>query len=278
MRLRRCALQQTLADKNSILGRHGDSAAQLIFSLRFLHEVDDCTALLRAAGDTELANSLQQAKAAKRAALPQLLFRALLAGPEFRQLWHSPEQQRQAYPPGQRDRAVLALQRWQQLQLQWLSASHYHHYSEVIGLLNDIRHGMGGELLRFQHQALSGLTRANALLTQRVAGRPLCLSGAPTAQAIRYQALLKRRFIADLQPLAALASRHQHQLMAALSPLEETLDRALQAHGAGLPAAYRQWRSQRDALLKSVQDSHRQHVLLNSQLIAQCGLTLGAAP
>ncbi len=277
LQLQRCALQQTLADKNSILGRHSDAAAQLVFTLRFLNEVDACTSQMKAAGNKELTATLQAAKTAKHRQLPRQLANALLAGPEYRALWHSPAQQRQPYPPQQQDSAVRALQRWQQLQTVWLQGRDYHLHAEVLGLLNDIRRGLGGELLIFQGRALQGLQQANALLAQRISGRALCLNGSPTAQAKRYQAVLHRRFVGDIQPLAARANRHQQALMKAVHDIEATLDDALRPNGAALPGNYQQWRVHRDALLTEVLLKHRQHVALNSQLLKQCGLA-GSTP
>lgn len=271
LRLRRCALAQTLAERNSILGKHRNDATELVFTLRFLDEVQGCITERQVAGDTELAATLLAAQALKQRQLPVLLNNALLAGQEYRQFWTSPPEQRQAYPRQYNDRAIVALQRWHQLQQQWLSASHYHRHDEVMEILDELRAGLGGELLRFQSQTLAGLVAANQLLKRRLETRPLCLQGSPTPQAKRYQAVLRRHFIETLQPLAAQSHRHQHALTTTVRAIEAELAGQLQKTG-GLAEPYRNWQAQRDTLLSSSTAAQRQHVSLSRRLLEQCGL------
>lgn len=275
LRLRRCALSQTLAQRNSILGKHRNDATELVFSLRFLDEVQSCISELLAAGDTELAATLDAARDLKQRQLPALLNNALLAGEEYRQLWTSPPQQRQPYPSPYSDRAIAALQRWQQLQAQWLAGHHYRNHQEVMEILNALRTGLGGELLHFQFQTLAGLSAANQLLGQRLKGRPLCLQGSPTPQAKRYAAVLRRHFIETLQPLAAQSHRHQHALMATVKAIEAELTDYLESDG-GLAEPYRNWQAQRDTLLNRTSAAQRQHVSLSRELLEQCGLAPGS--
>lgn len=267
LRLRRCALGQTLAEKNSILGRHGDHAAALIFTLRFLDEVDSCISTL---GDDApaLVASLQSAKQRKRAQLPAQLFNALIAGPEFRQLWTAPAQQRQSYPPMQRDVAVAALAHWRLLQTQWLAGRDYQRHSELLPLLADIRRGLGGEWLHYQRQARQGLEQANALLAQRLRGRPLCLTGGANQNARIFAQVLHKQFIAGIQAEAGLANRHQQALLAELA----AIDAALAAQQA-LPPSYLVWQQQLSRLGEDLLQAFRRHVKLSGELLAQCGLS-----
>ena len=271
LRLRRCALSQTLAEQNSILGRHRDSATDLVFSLRFLDEVEPCIAYLKSEDDNDLANTLATVRDHKQQQLAHRLANALLGGGEYRQLWSSSPDQRQAYPDATQDQATRALQRWQHLQQQWLSGQGFDAHTDVVAILETLRAGLGGEMLHFQAQALAGLQQANALLQQRIDGRPLCLQGSPTPRAQRYAAVLHRQFIGSIQVLAAQSYRHQNALLTATRAIETTLAEHL--GDTALPAAYRQWQTERDALLKAVTASHREHVSLSSQLLKQCGLS-----
>tara|TARA_Y100000782_G_scaffold113656_1_gene147300 strand:+ start:27524 stop:28573 length:1050 start_codon:yes stop_codon:yes gene_type:complete len=267
LRLRRCALGQTLAEKNSILGRHGDNASALLFALRFLDEVDACIEILDDS-EAELKASLLSAKRQKRKQLPALIFNALIAGPEFRELWQAPAQHRQPYPPEQRDVAVTALAHWRVLQQQWLAGLDYHRYRELIPILADIRRGLGGEWLRFQRQSNSGLKQANALLEQRLNGRQLCLTGSANENARIFAQVLHKLFIAGIQAEASLANRHQQALLTELEGLSGEL-----AVQLALPSAYQAWQKQLTERGEQFLKAFQRHVQLSGELLEQCGLS-----
>ena len=212
-------------------------------------------------------------RAQKQQQLARRLVNALLAGNEYRLLWSSPPDQRQTYPSANNDIAIAALERWQHLQQRWLAGDNYGAHTEVIPILAALRAGLGGEMLHFQAQTLAGLTSANALLKQRLDGRPLCLQAAPTPRAKHYQAVLHKQFISNLQPLAAQSHRHQHALMNVIKAIERTLTMHLDKNE--LPTAYTTWQEQRDTLINTTTTAHRQHVSLSQQLLQQCGLSTG---
>lgn len=264
MRLRRCKLGQTIAEKNSILGRHGDAAAALVFSLRFLDEVDAC---IDGLDDVSLISSLEDARAKHRENLAKLLFNALIAGPEFREAWHAPAQTRQAYPPQQHDVAATALRHWLTLQERWLQGKELHRYPEIVPLLETLRRGLGGEWLHFQREAIQGLETANAIISQRVDGRPLCLNGQANHRATVFASVLERVFIEGIQTQASAANRHQQALLEALNAVTSSFSGQLQ-----LPDGYREWQQQLLTLRERLLQAHRRHVALSSALLQQCGL------
>lgn len=274
LRLGRCKLGQTLARRNSILGKHGDAASLLLFDLQFLSQVDDCAARLADRDQHALAEALLRAKRVKAKELPRRIFAASLAGPEFRELW-SPPEQRQTYQPSGEDVAVAALQRWALWQGRWLagdwSAGLGDNGDGLLNTLGQIRQGQGGHLLQAQRSALGNLQRARDTLQQRLLGRPLCLKPQPTPKADHLRALLQARFVGDLQPRAALINRHQQQLNTAMEAIELSLFNAMEA----VPVEYLIWRDRRMALLRQTTQAYREHVETASALLEQCGLTAG---
>lgn len=275
LRLGRCKLGQTLAQRNSILGKHGDAASLLVFDLQFLSQVDNCAISLAARDQHALADALLRAKKVKAQELPRRIFAASLAGAEFRELW-SPPEQRKTYQPNGEDVAVAALQRWATWQAQWLAGNWSAGLEDGSGdalltTLGEIRQGQGGQLLQAQRIAVSHLQRASDILQQRLHGRPLCLKPQPTPKANHLRALLQARFVGELQPRAARINRHQQQLNAAIAAIELPLFDAMEA----VATEYLTWRGQRVALLEQATQAYREHVESASALLKQCGLSPG---
>ena len=274
LRLRRCKLRETLAERNSILGRHGDASSHLIFDLRFLNEAPACIEELKADDDSELAQALIDAQASKQRDFPARLFMALLAGKEFRQIWQPPQRQRD-YPPQAADPAVQALRQWQRWQAAWLRGEWQHNGDALLETLGQLRHGRGGELLAFQQTTLDGLRRSTAMIHQRVEDRPLCLNRQPIKEARYFQNVVSQFFITGLQRQASAANRHQLALLGVVRQIETDLAAALSAQGTALPKAYQHWQEQRDALLDATKAAQRDHVAAVEALLTQCGLTPG---
>lgn len=280
LRLRQCQLSQVLAERNSILGKHGDASARLLFDLHFLSKVDACIDSLSSKGDRELIAQLRDARAQKKQYLPSVIFTALIAGPEFRRLWQRPQQDI-TYPRRHDDIAVAALSRWHALQSQWLAlASGAEHPptqwqvkdSDIYALLADIQLGLGGALLVFTEDSINGLSRSVALLRQRIDGRPLCLTGSPTAAARQFHGLLQGLFVNELQADASLANRHQYALHSAVVKIEEQLLGAMTERGQAVPEAYLRWRAAREQVLREHLSLQRRHVETAGRLLDQCGL------
>lgn len=167
LRMRRCALRETVAQRNSILGKIGDESAQLIFDLRFLSEAQVCIQLLTDDGNNTLASQLSEAVKQKRQELPGRIFAASIAGDEFREFWQAPPDLR-GYPIAGEDPSLLALARWQRWQNQWLSGNWQHNGNDVLTTLGQIRLGGGGALLKAQQLYIHELLRATNIIDQRV--------------------------------------------------------------------------------------------------------------
>ena len=276
LRMRRCALRETIAQRNSILGRHGDASAKLIFDLRFLSEAEDCIQILNSDGKKSLATQLREAVNLKKRELPNRIFLASIAGAEFREFWHAPPDLR-AYPNEGKDPSIAALARWQRWQQQWLSGNWQHNANDVLLTFGEIRLGDGGALLRAQQLNTHELARASEIIKQRLNGRPLCLKPSPTAAAEQFRNVLSSRFISRIQTQASLINQHQYALLEQILAIENTLFSAMTTEKIAVPAAYLTWVKQRDELLEKATQAQRQHVKVAAELLAQCGLSPGGS-
>ncbi len=284
LRMRRCALRDTIAQRNSILGRHGDAAARLIFDLRFINQATVCQKILVEDGLMALAAQLQAATLVKQRELPARIFAASLIGPEFRQFWQIPVDLG-TYPLSGKDPSLAALARWQQWQTEWLSqpgsmadwsSLTWQQFSEdVLNTLGQIRLGAGGSMLAAQRVNLAGLTTASAIITQRVNGRPLCLNPQPTPAATHFQGTLRSVFIQQLQKQASAINQHQFNVMTIMAEIEDKLLTVMAANQLAIPKAYLDWQKQRDNLLLATDQAQRKHVALAGELLKQCGLQPG---
>ena len=274
LRMRRCALRETIAERNSILGKHGDASAKLIFDLRFLSEAEDCIRVLEEDNNDTLALQLEEAVKLKTRELPARIFSASLAGAEFRELWHAPPDLK-GYPTTEQDTGIAALSRWSDWQHQWLNGDWHHDSNAILETLGEIRLGHGGTLLKAQQVNIQGLQEATSIIAQRVSERPLCLNHSPTAAAEQFRNVLSSRFIARIQKQASLINQHEFALFSQIDAIESELLSAMAQHDLVIPSAYRNWLAQRKSILDKAKQAHRQHVEIAGELLAQCGLSPG---
>tara|TARA_R110001592_G_scaffold59660_3_gene181048 strand:- start:10170 stop:11273 length:1104 start_codon:yes stop_codon:yes gene_type:complete len=274
LRMRRCALRETIAQRNSILGRHGDESAKLLFDLRFLNEARECIQLLKDDGNDSLASQLSDAARLKQQELPKRIFAAGIAGDEFREFWKMPPDLRD-YPSSGEDPSIAALARWQRWQHQWLAGNWEHDANDVLTTLGHIRMGGGGSLLKAEELNTRELRAAAKLIDQRISGRALCLKPSPTSSAQQFRNVLGSRFIGVIQQQASLINQHKYGLLNNIDTIENELFSAMAAQDAEVPQAYLNWLSQRTALLANATKAHQRHVKLAGELLSQCGLSPG---
>jgi hypothetical protein len=284
LRMRRCALRDTVAQRNSILGRHGDAAARLIFELRFISQAPACEKILIEDGQAELAGQLKLAAQSKQQQLPARIFAASIIGPEFRAFWQMPVDL-SAYPLYGKDPSLSALSRWQRWQTQWLEQPHHmadwssikwqQFSDELFNTLGEIRLGAGGSMLAAQRENLAGLNIASSIIRQRIDGRPLCLKPQATPAASHFRGALNAVFIAQLQKQASAINQHQFDVMTTMHGIEEDLLAAMNTNKLVIPEAYIAWQMQRDELLQATIQAQRQHVTVAGALLSQCGLNPG---
>ncbi|MBW2939704.1 DUF3080 family protein [Zhongshania aquimaris] len=275
LRMRQCALRETIAERNSILGRHGDASAKLIFDLRFLSEAETCIDILHSEGKASLAATLREAANLKQRELPNRLFAAGIAGAEFREFWQAPPDLRSYHPDRGDDPSIAALARWNRWQQQWLAGNWQHDTDEILSTLGKIRLGDGGALLKAQQLNTAKLKAAADIIEQRLVGRPLCLKASPTPAANQFRNVLSSYFITQIQQQASLINRHQFAILSEMTPIENELLAAMRANELPVPTAYLDWLKKRSELLDKATDAQRQHVERAGALLSQCGLAPG---
>ncbi|MDF1692925.1 MAG: DUF3080 family protein [Zhongshania sp.] len=284
LRMRRCALRDTIAQRNSILGRHGDAAARLIFDLRFISQAATCQKILKEDNLIALAAQLEIAAQIKQRELPARIFAASLIGPEFRQFWQMPVDLN-VYPLKGKDPSLAALARWRQWQTEWLSepeamaawsSIEWQQFSDtLLNTLGEIRLGAGGSMLAAQQLNVNGLISASSIIAQRVNGRPLCLKPQPIPAAEHFRGALNSVFISQLQAQASRINQHQFAVMAVVGSIEHDVLAAMTKNNLAIPPAFIEWQAQRDNLLVATTEAQRHHVALASALLSQCGLSPG---
>jgi hypothetical protein len=281
-----CELQQTLAQRNSSLGKLGTESQRLLHDLAFIHQAPDCIATLQQR-DEELAQQLQTALDNRRSLLPASIWHATLGAREFGLFWQAPLLL-QDYPQRTGPELLAAIESLQRMSVLWLQGSTgaaagsseetVDHDSKRTGYaarssaleaaLDTIRGGDGGRLYRALALQAAHLERGNAMARQRLDRKPLCYPGRNNPQGDILLNVVQKFWLQGLQGWSAQLSQRYYQLWPALQSLEATL-------AAGEPAAYRRWRQQRDQQIERLLNAPRHHVAAIRPLLEQCGLAPG---
>ena len=262
LRLRGCALQTTVARRNSSLGRLAPPSQRLLLELAFLREAPACIDRLRDGGDEALATLLVEAEAQKHRQLPALIFNATLGNREFRDFWRG-DDALDNYPEETSSLVVTALERIDTDTRRWLGGDYRADESRFELALSDISRGDGGELLRALQLQSAWLAAANRALDQRLSRGELCREGLLPGAAPILRSVVKQYFIAGIQPWSTGLNQRYHELLTPLQSLEQQLE-------AVLPDSYRQWRTRLAAILARGRAAPRQHVRGLQTLLGPC--------
>jgi hypothetical protein len=101
---------------------------------------------------------------------------------------------------------------------------------------------------------------------------PLCAPGLRPEAADILANVVRKYFIAGIQPRAAALNRRYHELLPPITELEALLEKAL-------PPAYQTWRQQRDEQLAALTRAPREHVTQLQTIQQACGTNpMPAAP
>jgi len=262
--LNACELGQVVARRNSSLGKVSPPSQRLIYHLDFLRTAPNCISWLRDQGERELATALQAAWIGKRERLPQLIWQGLFTGQEFRAFWQRPHYL-EGYPEGVGPELIAhitLLDRWVQ---QWLSGDYRVESRNLELLLAQIARGDGGRLIEALAVQSGALARANRLIDQRLARRPVCFAGKRSNEAEIFQNVVTRFWLGDLQRWSAAVNQRYFQLLPAIDALEQRL-------APGEPAPYRHWRVARNDALAGWAAAPAGHIAAIKRIYAQCGL------
>lgn len=262
LRLRGCALQATVARRNSSLGRVAPPSQRLLLELAFLREAPPCINKLDSDGERELAGQLRGAIKRKTAQLPRLIFNATLASIEFRDFWRATRLPPD-YPSNTNSLVVTALEHIVSDSRRWLAGDYAADERRFELALSTVAQGDGGELLRalqLQHHALS---QANRLIEQRLAQGPLCRTGLKPDAADVLRTVARKYFVGEVQRWSANLGQRFHALNPPFTTLENTLSGVL-------PPSYRQWQVARNELLSEGMDAPAAHVSQLQALLGSC--------
>lgn len=261
-----CELQFTIGERNSSLGRVATDSQRLLNTLQMLRQAPACIEALMQGEREEDARQLQQLMSQKQRQLPALIYNAVLAGPEFRELW-SPRMPTD-YPDNTNSDVIDALQRLVGYVEGWLAGDLAANGAELELTLAELRLGDAGALLQGLAIASAGLERAGSVVESRLARRPVCLSGRPNAMSRTFERVVLGYFIGSVQRRQAVLNRRQYELLASIWRLETLL---LEVQ----PAAYRGWADRRDRALRQYREAPRAHVEQLKKVFQQCGSDFG---
>ena len=261
-----CELQVNIGRRNSTLGRNASSSQVLLLDLEFLHQVPPCAAKLKAGGEEQLASTLEALAEERKNSLPQRIFNALLAGPEFLALWQLPPHLGD-YPVRVSSDVIASLDYFDATIRQWLNGDYSVNFatdnSELEGHLATLRAGDGGALLLASTMLNKTLEQASKLLIESNEDRPLCPQGRVSRRAEIAQNVVAKFFTAHTQPWLASVHARRHGLMTPISAIEEQLE-------AILPQNYRQWQQQRNQTLAATSSAPRDHITAIKAIFSSC--------
>lgn len=262
LRLRGCALQTTIAKRNSSLGRVAPPSQKLLLELAFLREAPACIEKLTQEGREALAQLLLENYELKKSQLPQLIFNATLASPEFRDFWRSTEPLAR-YPEATSSVPVAALENIAADAARWMSGDYSAQEERFESSLFQISRGDGGELLRALEQQGGYLREADRLTeTQRSSGG-LCARGLEPKAAKIIRNVVTKYFAGGIQLWSAQLNTRYHALLPPIQRLEQL---TLQIQ----PTAYSAWVEQRDAALNANLSAPLDHVRAMQGLLGNC--------
>ncbi len=267
--LRDCKVHLAIAERNSQMGKVARSSQRLKIDLDILAHGPACLTKIE---NLELRNKLEAYLKVKRKALPQRLWHALLAEPEYRQLWHDSGHMN-TYPTmissaaQQLNNDLVALHDFSARVLAGQFEIDAKEFDDLERKLGRVRHADAGQLLGALSRLTVDIELANDAITQTLE-RKLCLKQTPTPAAKNFQTVVNKFFIAGVQAHAVELIRRHNQIMPSINKLEETL----------LPHAkleFKRWVIQRNLEQRRAKNVTKEHALLIQRLFEQCGIAAG---
>ena len=258
-----CELQVNLGRRNTQLGRTASPSQRLLLDLEFLDLAPACITLLQERGDTELANTLEQASKERMDLLPMSLYQSILQGPEWQLFWERPTALGD-YPASTSSLIAESLSRLIDLSVAWLDGDWSASNREFELLLSDLRAGDGGPLLLAHYRASGALQRATELLQGTQSTAPLCPYGQPTDRSRALEQVVTRFLIGGVQPWLVTLRQRKELLLPPIKKLEQSL-------ASELTDEYRHWIATRDAVLDGLNAVTRSHIAQIQAALADCG-------
>lgn len=254
-----CELQTVVAKKNSSLGKQASRSTQLVSELDFLRLGETCLPLIEESNQ-KLAQKLREVMAEKQKQLGYHIWRATLAGPEYRALWHYDENNRYESDPA----LIQALNLLNADVERWLGGDFSVDSHAIESRLEVIQTGRGGALL-FGWQSLANeLDAASFIASQRLTKGAWCAEDYRPKSVEIFNSVVRRYFIAGVQQKVAGMNRASLELDAVIGVMESQLAFAESP-------AYLRWRKQRSEIFDRGRASMVSHAKALEPLMRQCG-------
>lgn len=262
LRLRGCALQTTVARRNSSLGRVAPPSQRLLLELAFLRDAPACIEKLRDEGKGPLAGLLAATMSSKQEQLPALIFNATLGNVEYREFWR--ENNRSSdYPARTSSLVVTALEQVAGDAQRWLSGDYRVNERSFELALSDIARGDGGSLRAALRLQTIALEQGNRMIERRLSEGNLCQGGLRPDAAPILRTVVQKYFVGTVQPWSASLNQRYHQLLPPLLALEALLKQ-------DLPRDYLSWRMVREAEMQQALGAPARHVKRLQDLLGSC--------
>lgn len=262
LKLKGCALQTTVARRNSSLGRVAPPSQRLLLDLAFLRDAPACSETLAERDENRLATFIEQVARQKRDQLPRRIFNATLGGLEYRDFWRGGAP-RGSYPEDTSSAVITALEQVAANAGRWLGGEFSADDRDFELALGTIAQGDGGELLWSLRRQAAWLESANGVIERRLERGDLCLAGMRPDAAPILRTVVSKYFIGEVQQSAAALAQRYHGLLPPIVALETLLKDVL-------PDPYVVWRTQRDTSFASARAAPATHVRRLQALLGPC--------
>ena len=260
LKLGDCELQSVVAERNSSLGKFAADSVKLKQDIDFILLVGSCIDSIE---DPDLQETLGEALAHKQRHLSSVLWNAMIAGPEYNELWTN---KRITYPhvtESELQGALSTLQTQAEIVLtqQQLETFDAEEFEQALSVL---RSGEAAALLVSWIAVKDQLSVATKIVDGRVDRRPLCFDGMRSQNAEFFRNVVFEKFIAGIQRDVAVLNQRYYEVVQPLQALEAMFVKIE-------TEAYRDYRNTRDERFIHGIDSVKAHVDAIQPLMMQCG-------
>ena len=260
--LDKCAIQQTIAEKNNNLGKVAAQSQQLLNSITFIQQAPACLEILKTEQLDQLQHKLQHSFETKTQQLPYLLWHASLNGAEYRSFWKTANIDYQ-YPLALPINQPLALKNLFEFSQDVLLLKNPSiNLEQTLGI---IRQGDGGQLLAAYTHLLNQLQVANQLV-QTALAKPFCQANNPNLTQPNIKILhnmVTSFFIPKIQRWSNDLNKRYEELIPSISKLDALYENIEHPK-------IKQWRKQRNQLFQQARSATKNHVKMINQLYQQC--------
>jgi hypothetical protein len=272
-RLGRCDVDQLIAERNSILGRHADAATHLAIGGRIAQRLRRCNDELAGAGEenVQLQARIEALLRQKSEQLSALAWNASLGSRAMADWWSpsaDPLAPADAAMPGDGlEQLVLAVTAAESGERDQASRA----FSAAYRQLEQQRYG--GAWIGAAQASVAGLAAAEAMLAE-IDTRRLCPQRRPTPKSRVLRAILQQRYVEAIQPMLAELERSAQRMRDQLEILWRT--------SGDPPAAVgrfraRVWAEGESSLSGRLVQRSRFHAAAWKRLLDACGFPPGRA-